>query len=201
MALGLAQDSLAARALAAVREEAATCSRCPLAATRQGHVVFGSGPVPAALMIVGEAPGKDEDREGSPFVGASGNTLNDLLSSAEILRADTYIANVVMSRPPGNRNPRAAEIAACAPYLEIQRQLVQPMVIIALGAVAASRLLGRRIEITKVRGNVYRLANADVVPTFHPRALKFSTLWREQSVRDFSKAASLLSRHRSREVL
>lgn len=144
-------------------------------------------------MVVGEAPGKDEDRAGRPFDGRAGRTLDRLLEKAGLARANVYVANVVMSRPPNDRDPRADEIAACGPYLEIQRQLVGPHVILALGAFATGRLLGRRVAITKARGRVYRLGSALVVPTFHPAAITRRPERRAQVERDFRRAAELLA--------
>ena len=136
------QDELTARALAAIRDEALGCTRCPLSTTRT-QVVFGDGPPRAALMVVGEAPGQDEDRVGRPFYGRSGRTLDRLLEKAGLARANVYIANVVMSRPPNDRDPRADEIEACGPYLEIQRQLVGPRVIIGKNVrIGASTVIG-----------------------------------------------------------
>jgi uracil-DNA glycosylase len=145
-------------------------------------------------MVVGEAPGKDEDRTGRPFSGRAGRTLDRLLAEVGLARADEYVANVVMSRPPNNRDPRVDELAACKPYLEIQRQLVQPRVIIALGAFAASGVLGRRVAIKQSRVRVYRRGSALVVATFHPSAIARRSEWRAQAEREFRRAAALLSR-------
>jgi DNA polymerase len=156
--------------LAELAAEAAGCTRCPLAATRT-HVVFGTGDPDADLMFVGEAPGRDEDLQGLPFVGRSGQLLDRLL--AEELGTDrsrVYIANVVKCRPPDNRDPRPEEIAACRPYLAAQVDLVAPRVVVSLGNFATRLLLDTDQGITRLRGASYPMGDTVLVPTFHPAA-------------------------------
>jgi DNA polymerase len=159
-------------ALQALAEEASPCTGCGLAAGRT-TVVFGSGSPTADLMFVGEAPGAREDEQGVPFVGRSGQLLGRLLAEELGLdRSDCYIANVVKCRPPGNRDPRPDEIAACRPYLERQLDLVDPTVVVTLGNFSSKLLLGTDVGITKLRGKAYRFGEPErhLVPTFHPAA-------------------------------
>ncbi len=158
--------------LAELADEASTCTRCPLAAGRT-HVVWGEGDPGARLMVVGEGPGRDEDLQGRPFVGRSGQLLDRLLvEEAGLRREQVYIANVVKCRPPGNRDPLPEEIAACRPYLEAQVELVRPAVVLTLGNFATRLILDTAERIGELRGRVHPwgAAGAVVVPTFHPAA-------------------------------
>ncbi len=149
---------------------ASTCPRCDLAGTRT-QVVFGDGDPHADVVLIGEGPGADEDRLGVPFVGRSGRLLSRLVEEeVGLSRARCYTTNVVKCRPPGNRNPRTAEIAACAPWLEGQLDLVRPAVVITFGNVPSRRLLGTRDGITSLRGRTYPWRGATLVPTYHPAA-------------------------------
>jgi DNA polymerase len=162
--------------LAEIAAQAAECTKCGLASTRT-QVVFGVGDPHAALMIVGEAPGKDEDEQGMPFVGRSGKLLDQVMQEElGITRDRVYITNVVKSRPPGNRDPLPDEIAACNPWLEAQLDLIAPKVVITLGNFATKLLLfgdpAAKQGITKLRGQTYPWRNGAVlVPTFHPAAV------------------------------
>ena len=156
--------------LAALAAEAAGCIRCPLAATRT-QVVFGVGDPDADLLFVGEAPGRDEDLQGVPFVGRSGQLLDRLLAEElGIDRGSVYIANVVKCRPPDNRDPKPDEIAACRPYLTEQVALIAPKVVVTLGNFATKLLLDTDQGITKMRGASYLVGDVQYVPTFHPAA-------------------------------
>jgi DNA polymerase len=156
--------------LADLAREAAGCTRCPLSEGRT-HVVFGSGDPSADLLLVGEAPGRDEDLTGEPFVGRSGKLLDRLLADElGIDRSGCYIANVVKCRPPGNRDPRPDEVATCRPYLSAQIDSIQPAVVVTLGNFATRLLLGTDQGITKLRGHTYPFGDAHLVPTFHPAA-------------------------------
>lgn len=157
--------------LAVVQQEAHDCTRCGLAAGRT-QVVFGVGNPHADLMFVGEAPGEQEDRQGEPFVGRSGKLLDQLmLEELGMTRADCYICNTVMCRPPGNRDPKPEEIAACNPYLEAKLEAVDPRVVVTLGNFATKLLLRTTEGITRLRGRVYPFRGRVLVPTFHPSAL------------------------------
>ena len=152
-----------------VAAEAATCIRCRLSESRT-QVVFGQGDPHAELMFVGEAPGFHEDRQGLPFVGPSGQLLNRLLAGIGLRREDVYICNVVMSRPPRNRDPQPDEIAACRPWLDAQIRLVDPKVVVTLGNFAAKTLLETTVGISRLRGQVHPFQGRVLLPTFHPAA-------------------------------
>jgi DNA polymerase len=156
--------------LAELEREALVCTKCPLAEGRT-QVVFGVGDPNADLMFVGEAPGREEDLKGEPFVGRSGKLLDKLvLEEMGLTREQFYIANTVMCRPPNNRDPQPDEIAACGPYLEQKIQLIKPKVIVTLGNFATKLLLNTTEGITKVRGRTYAYGDTTLVPTFHPSA-------------------------------
>jgi uracil-DNA glycosylase len=155
--------------LEAVAAEAAGCTRCRLHQSRT-QVVFGQGDPHADLMFVGEAPGFHEDRQGLPFVGPSGQLLNRLLEGIGLRRQDVYIANVVKSRPPSNRDPLPDEIAACRPWLDAQIRLVDPKVVVTLGNFAARTLLETTTGITRLRGRAHPFQGRVLLPTFHPAA-------------------------------
>ena len=153
-----------------LRRAALGCVACGLAETR-ANVVFGVGDRGAGLMLVGEAPGKNEDLQGEPFVGAAGRLLDELLAEIGIAREEVYIANVLKCRPPGNRDPRPAEIDACKGYLREQIRLIAPDVVVTLGAFASRLLLGVETGVTRLRGRRYDWwLGAALVPTFHPSA-------------------------------
>ncbi len=162
--------------LTEVASEAADCTRCGLAEGRT-HVVFGMGNPHADLMLVGEGPGAEEDKQGLPFVGRSGKLLDRLMAEEMGLSRDQcYIANVVKCRPPDNRDPKPDEIAACRPWLEQQVELISPRVIVTLGNFSSKLLLDTKTGITKLRGQSYPMGNmisttAVVIPTYHPAAI------------------------------
>jgi DNA polymerase len=156
--------------------EAAKCTKCPLADTRT-NVVFGVGDPNSPLVFAGEAPGKDEDEQGEPFVGRSGKLLDQvMLEELGVTRDRVYVLNMLMCRPPGNRDPLPDEIASCRPWLEAKLDLIQPKVVITLGNFATKVLLfgdpKAKEGITKLRGKTYPWRNGAVlVPTFHPSAV------------------------------
>ena len=158
--------------LAAVADEAADCPRCRLAESRT-QVVFGMGSPSADLMFIGEGPGAEEDRQGLPFVGRSGQLLDRLmLEEMGLTRDHCYIANVVKCRPPGNRDPMPDEITACRPWLESQLDLIAPKVIVTLGNFSSKLLLETKVGITKLRGRSYEWRpGVHLVPTLHPAAV------------------------------
>jgi DNA polymerase len=156
--------------LAALAAAAAGCTRCRLCEGRT-RVVFGSGHPDAELMLIGEGPGSEEDRQGLPFVGPAGELLTKIIQAMDMKREDLYIANIVKCRPPGNRDPQPDESAACRGYLEQQIALVQPRVIVALGKVAAQNLLGNESPIGQIRGRWHRVQGVPAMVTYHPAAL------------------------------
>jgi DNA polymerase len=149
------------------------CPRCKLSRSRS-TVVFGSGSPRARLLVVGEGPGEEEDKQGLPFVGRAGQLLTKMLGSPGVgfdRDRDCYIANVVKCRPEKNRNPEPDEVAACSPFLMAQIQTIKPLVILAMGNFAAQTLLGSKDGITKLRGRSYPYGSSVLVPTFHPAFL------------------------------
>jgi DNA polymerase len=151
-------------------EEASTCTRCRLAGGRT-NVVFGMGNTTAKLMFVGEAPGEQEDLQGLPFVGRSGQLLDRLvLEEMGLTRQDFYIANTLKCRPPGNRDPLPEEISTCWPYLDQQLRLISPRVVVTLGNFATRQLMSTTEPISRMRGRAYPYRAGHLVPTFHPSA-------------------------------
>nr|UXE44570.1 hypothetical protein Hi04_10k_c2651_00014 [uncultured bacterium] len=157
----------------ALRTEVLTCTRCPLHLTRtQG--VLGVGPKRCDWLVIGEAPGAEEDRRGEPFVGAAGQLLDSMLRAIGLDRArNVYIANVLKSRPPGNRDPKPEEVAACLPYLVRQIALLEPKIMLAVGRIAAQNLLGTDAPLARLRGRVHYFGelNTPLVVTYHPAYL------------------------------
>ena len=159
-------------ALEVLAEEASACTNCKLATAGRSRVVFGMGDPNADLMFIGEGPGAEEDKQGLPFVGRSGQLLDRvLLDEFGWTRDRVYIQNVVMCRPPGNRDPEADEIAACNPWLEKKIELIKPKVIVTLGNFATKLLLDTKEGITKLRGKAYPFRTGVLIPTFHPAAV------------------------------
>ena len=148
---------------------ALACTKCDLAEGRT-QVVFGSGDPQADLVFVGEAPGQREDEQGVPFVGPSGQLLEELLGEIGLTRDQVYITNVVKCRPPRNRDPRQTEIDACKGYLRTQLQLIDPQVVVTLGNFSSKLLLNSEVGITRLRGTAYEWWGRHLVPTFHPAA-------------------------------
>ena len=158
----------ASAALEAVRAELGECTRCGLH-ERRTQIVFGDGNPDADLLFVGEGPGEQEDRQGIPFVGRAGELLTQMIENGlGIPRSSVYICNVVKCRPPNNRTPLPDEVSTCSPFLEGQIAAINPKVIIALGKPAASRLLGREVPITRVRGTWHEYQGIPLMPTLHP---------------------------------
>jgi DNA polymerase len=166
-----------AAAFAELRERALACVKCPNLASSRTTVVFGVGTMDAQLMFVGEAPGADEDEQGEPFVGKAGQLLTKIIQATGLERSHVYIANILKCRPDtpgqsaGNRKPTPAEMATCIPYLHEQIDLIQPKVLVALGATAVDGLLGKTLGITKLRGNWQTYRGIPLMPTYHPAYL------------------------------
>jgi len=181
------------RALEPLRTAAEGCRRCALADTRT-KVVFGVGDPGAELMFVGEAPGREEDRRGEPFVGAAGELLDRILAAMALTRDEVYIANVLKCRPPENRDPLPGEIEACRSYLEGQVEAIRPRVICTLGSFAARTLLGLNSPLGRLRGRVHVFRGIDVVPTYHPAALLRHPAWKRPTWEDMKVVLRLLGR-------
>jgi len=156
--------------LAQIREEVGECTRCKLHATRR-TIVFGVGAEDAPLMFIGEAPGEQEDRRGEPFVGPAGELLDKMIEAMGWTRESVYINNIVMCRPPQNRNPQPDEVGACKPFLEARIGAIGPRIIVALGRPAANTLLGTDAPIRVLRGKFHDRNGVKVMPTFHPAYL------------------------------
>jgi uracil-DNA glycosylase len=166
--LPMIQDKPAALKL--IRQDIGDCTRCRLHKGRT-NLVFGVGNVNAELMFVGEGPGADEDAQGEPFVGRAGQLLNNMISAMGLKRQDVYIANVVKCRPPGNRTPEKDECDTCSPFLMRQIDVIQPKVIVALGAVAAKNLLAVNDSMANLRGRWYDFRESRLIVTYHPAYL------------------------------
>ena len=177
--------------LAALAQEVQRCRRCPLYRTRT-HAVVSDGSPRARLVFVGEAPGRDEDLQGTPFVGAAGQLLTKMIEAMGLRRQDVYICNVLKDRPPNNRPPLPEEVEACLPFLQQQLAIVRPKVICVLGAVAAKALLGPHVAITKVRGSVLDYQGITLVPTFHPAYLLRNPPAKKFAWADLQKVKQLL---------
>ena len=165
------QKSKKEQLLEEIRQEVSSCHLCPLANNRT-HTVFGDGNPDAVLMFIGEGPGEEEDRTGSPFVGRAGKLLTQILKSVNITREEVFIANMVKCRPPGNRNPESQEIDVCFPFLEAQIAIINPTFIITLGSVPTSYFLNTKEPISKIRGiwQEWR-GGKKIFPMFHPSFL------------------------------
>jgi DNA polymerase len=171
MATPVASTGDPAAELAAIEARAKVCVKCAELSQCRTNVVFGTGNPRAEIMFVGEGPGHDEDVQGLPFVGRSGELLTKIIAAMGFAREEVYIANVVKCRPPENRTPLPDEIANCLPYLLSQIELIQPKVLVALGATAVRALLDVHLGITKMRGHWYTFRSIPIMPTFHPAYL------------------------------
>jgi DNA polymerase len=179
--------------LGEIAKVVAECTRCPLYATAKNPVP-GVGDPNADFMLVGEAPGANEDEQGEPFVGQAGQLLNKIIGAIGLSRDDVFIANVLKHRPPGNRNPLPEEITACSPYLVRQIELIRPKVIVALGTFAAQTLLDTKLTIGKLRGQVHRYYGVPLVVTYHPAALLRNPSWKRPTWEDVQLARRILDR-------
>jgi uracil-DNA glycosylase len=166
------------------------CTKCSLHKSRT-HFVFGVGNPNADVMVVGEGPGAEEDAQGEPFVGRAGKLLNEILKAINFKREEVYIANVVKSRPPGNRTPTAEEMEACVPYLKKQIDLIKPKLILCLGLTAAQGLLKKRESLTSLRGQLFEYRGAKVMVTYHPAALLRNPNWKKPCWEDMKKFRQL----------
>jgi DNA polymerase len=181
-----------AEALTLIRADLGDCTRCKLHGLGRRQIVFGVGNPRAELMFIGEAPGRDEDIQGEPFVGRAGQLLTKMIESIQLSREDVYIANVIKCRPPENRNPEPDEIASCEPFLFRQLDAIRPRVVVALGAVALKALLKSETPISRMRGRVIEYRGARLVPTFHPAFLLRSPDKKREAWEDLKKVRALL---------
>ncbi len=165
------------------------CQKCSLGKSRD-KFVFGSGNSNADVMIIGEAPGADEDKQGKPFVGRAGKLLTDILKAINFERDEVFIANILKCRPPSNRNPLPEEMNECTPYLYKQIEMIKPKVILCLGLVAAHYLIDDKLSLTKMRGNTYEIKGVKTMVTYHPAALLRNPNWKRgcwNDVQQFKK--------------
>ena len=158
-------------AMTVLRADIGDCTRCPLAYAGRRNIVFGDGDPKARLMFVGEGPGAEEDEQGTPFVGKSGQLLTNMIQAMGLQRAQVFIANIVKCRPPANRAPEPVEANTCAQFLVRQIDVVQPEIVVALGATAATYLLGVRQSLGSLRGRWHDVRGAKALVTFHPAFL------------------------------
>ena len=179
--------------LTAIRDDIGDCERCKLCTLGRTQVVFGVGNPHADLMFVGEAPGRDEDIQGIPFVGRAGQKLTQIIEAIGLQRDEVYIANVIKCRPPENRNPEPDEVEQCEPFLFRQIDTIKPKVIVALGTFAAKSLLRSHESISRLRGRVFDYRGAKLVPTFHPAFLLRNPSCRREVWEDMKKVRALLN--------
>ena len=180
----------------ALRERVATCTACELAQSRT-NTVFGVGNEDADWMIIGEAPGAEEDRQGEPFVGRAGKLLDQMLFAIGESRESVFIANILKCRPPHNRDPKPGEAAACRGYLDRQIELVRPQIILAVGRIAAQNLLGSDEPVGRLRGRAHDLDGIPLVVTYHPAYLLRSPSQKQKSWRDLCLAMRLYGEGRA----
>lgn len=162
------------------------CQNCALGKTRT-KFVFGVGNPNADAMLIGEAPGRDEDLQGEPFVGRAGKLLNDILKAVKFEREDVYIANILKCRPPNNRDPLPGEMETCIPYLHKQIDLIKPKIILCLGRVAANGLLDKKLSLGQLRESTYDFNGIKVMATYHPAALLRNPNWKRGCWEDVQK--------------
>ena len=180
----------AAAAMAALEAEVRPCTACDLSGTRQ-TTVFGTGNPRADVVFIGEAPGQEEDQQGEPFVGASGQLLTKILGALGYSRDDVYICNILKCRPPNNRDPQPHEVQHCEPHLKRQLAILHPRVICCLGRVAAQTLLKTDLSLGKLRNSVHFYAGVPVMATFHPAALLRNPSWKRDTWDDVRKLQAL----------
>lgn len=186
-----ASDSVAvdwkdSSSLEILHEKIHGCLRCPLGATRN-KFVFGVGNPKADIVLVGEAPGAEEDKQGEPFVGRAGKLLNDILKAIDLEREEVYICNILKCRPPGNRDPLPAEVEQCEPYLHKQLEIMKPKIMLALGRVAAQTLLRTKKSLTQMRAEKHEYQGIPLVVTYHPAALLRNPNWKRPTWEDVQK--------------
>ncbi|MFI5202496.1 MAG: uracil-DNA glycosylase family protein [Candidatus Kapaibacterium sp.] len=175
-----------AKTLPELEELIHDCQKCRLGATRT-KFVFGVGNPNAKVLVIGEAPGADEDAQGEPFVGRAGQLLNKMLAAVDFKREEVYIANILKSRPPNNRDPKPDEVEACEPYLWKQIAIIKPKLILCLGRIAGTNLLKLTESLGKMRGQPYDFCGIPVIVTYHPAALLRNPDWKHGAWEDLKK--------------
>ena len=187
-----------ASALAALKDEVLPCTACSLHETRNS-TVFGAGNPDADVVFIGEAPGRDEDIQGEPFVGRSGQLLTKIMSAIGYGRNDVFICNILKCRPPNNRDPQREEVLACEPHLKRQLAILNPRVICCLGRVAAQTLLGTDASLKRLRETVHFYEGIPVMATYHPAALLRNPDWKRETWNDVRKMRALVDALKSGE--
>jgi uracil-DNA glycosylase family 4 len=187
-------------ALEAIRAEIGDCTRCPLAFEGRHKIVFADGDPNARLMFVGEGPGADEDAQGLPFVGRAGQLLNNMINAMGLKREQVYIANVVKCRPPQNRTPEPEEANTCMQFLWQQIDVVRPEVLVALGATAATYLLGRKTSLASLRGRLHDVRGSKLIVTYHPAYLLRDPTQKKEAWKDLQVAMTELGLKASSRV-
>ena len=177
-------------------EQSKTCTKCRLAATRS-NFVFGEGNPEAQIVVIGEAPGAEEDAQGRPFVGRSGKLLDKILEAVGFSRKSVFICNIIKCRPPENRNPNIDEIESCMPWLKTQLQLIKPRILLLLGRVAANTVLDNKQSMGTLRGKIIRWSGYDVIVTYHPAALLRNPNWKRHCWED----VKMLRSHYDKRVI
>ncbi len=185
---GIVPAAQRAVALEAIRAEIGDCTRCPLAFQGRHKIVFADGDPNARLMFVGEGPGADEDAQGLPFVGRAGQLLNNMINAMGLKREQVYIANVVKCRPPQNRTPEPDEANTCMQFLWQQIDVVRPEVLVALGATAATYLLGRKTSLASLRGRIHDVRGSKLIVTYHPAYLLRDPTQKKEAWKDLQIA-------------
>ena len=176
-----------------------TCTKCPLGHTRT-NFVFGVGNPQADIMLIGEAPGAEEDAQGEPFVGRAGQLLNKILEAIQLRREEVYICNILKCRPPNNRDPLPEEITACEPHLWKQIELIKPKLILCLGRISAQVLLKTNASLTELRATVHNYRGIPMMVTYHPAALLRNPHWKRPTWEDVQKFRKLYDEMKSREA-
>lgn len=176
-----------------LKEIVQKCNRCPLSKTRT-NVVFGEGSIENIIMFIGEGPGYHEDRLGKPFVGKAGELFDKMLAAIDLSRKDVYIANIVKCRPPNNRNPLELESETCIEYLRWQVKIVDPDIIVCLGAVAAKNIIQKDFKITNKRGAWYKRGKYNIMATYHPAAILRDSNKKKDAWEDFKSIKEMYDR-------
>lgn len=187
------------QSLESLRRQVEACHACPLWQGRT-NVVFGAGNPQARILIIGEAPGKNEDLQGEPFVGAAGKKLDALLEIADLVRDDVFIANVLKCRPPSNRNPLPEEITACAPFLREQTRTINPEFIVTLGNFSTKFVLKTQLGITRLHGQLQHAGRFKVFPIYHPAAAIYDRTKQQALEDDFRTLGRLVKESNQNEV-
>ncbi|MCD1295791.1 uracil-DNA glycosylase [Methanocella sp. CWC-04] len=172
-------------------DDVLNCQRCELARSRT-NVVVGDGPIDAEIMIIGEAPGRNEDKHGKPFVGSAGKILNEVLEKNGIKREKVYITNIVKCRPPKNRAPKAGEVEACHPYLKKQIEIISPKLIVLLGKTAGETFLDRSVSLGDEHGKIFEHNGIPVLLAYHPAAIIYNRKLKDSLIEDMKKVSELI---------